>query len=440
MKPLKIVDSDEEIARKAREAFTNGIEIQLNEYDEFIKFNTVEELKSFLNKENEAWLWLEDFNTDAYDCIYNDFLRKHFFPVLTGLEKISVDWAAGKLSQAFSEFGAWKGILETFKFPFSNTKLGSKINSVAGDRPRVALYMILFSFRDYPRASANNHVHADFEGFFIPISSGNRPNKFHVQIMRDLDLVLEAQKELTLLKISRFLTGGDKIVPIELEKELGSLKKAVKDAEVASQELRNLKSFLEQENTDLCNKINADTTEMITSAKQTVQAAKDTYEAQIEIDASIKYWKAKEKTHSKEAESWYCRLLVLLVGCGFSPIVPYWCFSTDGMSAKKLVLGIYHPMHIFGTVLLLSIFSFAIRFASTQYSSQKHLFLESQERQTMLKTFLAFMNEGNIEGPNDKRVILETLFRPSQTGIIKDHGPIVPADNVINVFKDINGK
>jgi hypothetical protein len=258
--------------------------------------------------------------------------------------------------------------------------------------------------------------------------------------MRDFDLVLEAQKELTLLKVSRFLTGADKIVQIELEKELGCLKEAVKDAKVASQELRDLKALLEQENGDFCNKINAETEEMLTSAKQNVQTAKDTYETQIEIDASVKYWKAKEKSHSKEAKSWYCSLIGLLIGCIVSPIAPYLCFSTEGMSAKQLVLGIYHPMHIFGTVLLLSIFSFAIRFVSTQYSSQKHLFLESQERQTMLKTFLAFMNEGNVEGTNDKRIILETLFRPSQTGIIKDHGPIVPADNVINVFKDINGK
>ena len=53
---------------------------------------------------------------------------------------------------------------------------------------------------------------------------------------------------------------------------------------------------------------------------------------------------------------------------------------------------------------------------------------------TMLKTYLALMNENKLAEQEDRKIALDALFRPAQTGMIADHGSIVPSDTVVKII------
>lgn len=65
--------------------------------------------------------------------------------------------------------------------------------------------------------------------------------------------------------------------------------------------------------------------------------------------------------------------------------------------------------------------------------SNLHLSEDAHERVVMIQTYLSFVNEGQIN-ENDKNLILSSLFRPSNIGIINDESSVTVAD-IITAFK-----
>ena len=77
-----------------------------------------------------------------------------------------------------------------------------------------------------------------------------------------------------------------------------------------------------------------------------------------------------------------------------------------------------------GIMLVISTFGIWLtRLSAKIFVSNLHLRIDAGERAVMMKTYLALMREGNGLEENDRKLILQTLFRPSSTGIIKDDGP-----------------
>ena len=66
--------------------------------------------------------------------------------------------------------------------------------------------------------------------------------------------------------------------------------------------------------------------------------------------------------------------------------------------------------------------------------SNYHLSVDANERVIMLKTYLSLIKDGNGYDENDKKVILDNIFRPTNFGIIKDETSLTIAD-VISSFK-----
>ncbi|HBZ36947.1 MAG TPA: hypothetical protein DEO59_00225 [Balneola sp.] len=52
--------------------------------------------------------------------------------------------------------------------------------------------------------------------------------------------------------------------------------------------------------------------------------------------------------------------------------------------------------------------------------SNIHLRTDADERRVMILTYLSLLRRENAITEEDRKVILQTLFRPSATGIIKD--------------------
>lgn len=66
--------------------------------------------------------------------------------------------------------------------------------------------------------------------------------------------------------------------------------------------------------------------------------------------------------------------------------------------------------------------------------SNLHLSEDANERVVMIQTYLSFVQEGHGLEEKDKRLILSSLFRPSNIGIIKDESSVTVAD-IVTAFK-----
>jgi hypothetical protein len=190
--------------------------------------------------------------------------------------------------------------------------------------------------------------------------------------------------------------------------------------------------------------------EQVRATQEQVIAAKHTYENEVELHASVKYWADKRTSHFKGRIIWGLSLGVSLLGT-------FWAFRevlinpeiTEKLVVKSaevtataakivepvLLWGIINPLTISLSLVVLSIGSYIIKLNSQQFRTHQHLMLEAIERHTMLKTYLALMSENKLKDSEDRKIALDVLFRPASTGIIQEQGNVMPSDSIIKIMR-----
>ena len=86
-------------------------------------------------------------------------------------------------------------------------------------------------------------------------------------------------------------------------------------------------------------------------------------------------------------------------------------------------------------ILISTIGVWLIRLSTKIFISHLHLGIDTYERVTMIKTYFALLAEKRSLNDDDRELILQTLFRPSSTGFIKDDGPITIPETLVNTLK-----
>ncbi len=142
-----------------------------------------------------------------------------------------------------------------------------------------------------------------------------------------------------------------------------------------------------------------------------------TYDENLALHASVRYWSLQEKYHKR-----------MSIGFGIATIIVAVCvlwglyeyadhfltadFST--VQVSKLI-----------TAAILTTFGiWAVRTCANLFMAHTHLRTDAQERRTMMHTYLALLRRGQGPKEDERQLILQTLFRPSTTGMIKeDAGP-----------------
>jgi hypothetical protein len=104
-------------------------------------------------------------------------------------------------------------------------------------------------------------------------------------------------------------------------------------------------------------------------------------------------------------------------------------FASITNSIKTLSFAGY-LFYILSTTLVVWFMKIIIKIALSNY----HLYIDATERVTMIKTYLALLEEGTGYEKNDKKVMLNNIFRPTNHGIIKDETSVTVAD-IISSFR-----
>jgi len=81
----------------------------------------------------------------------------------------------------------------------------------------------------------------------------------------------------------------------------------------------------------------------------------------------------------------------------------------------------YWKLALLGLLAVLGVW--AVRLVVRMFLSDQHLATDAAERVTMVQTYLSLIEGGKLTSDDDRKLILQALFRPASDGIVKDENP-----------------
>lgn len=148
---------------------------------------------------------------------------------------------------------------------------------------------------------------------------------------------------------------------------------------------------------------------------QRLTTIEQTYDQKLALQKPVEYWQQKETHHKSRAR--IIGFVSTLVGLALTAVLgllAYWIFAHLGKDED--------PKHWQLGVLVITAF-FAIWFERVLvrlFFSHLHLAGDAAERGVMILTYLSIAREGGQFGTDDKRLILQHLFRTASDGLVKD--------------------
>lgn len=359
-----------------------------------------------LQQEIESWSWLEgiDHGLDGYEQLNQIGLKLN-----KELQKASP--SDSKL-QTFEE--KIEELSQERKIFLSQSVTGRFINSIEDKAVAVSCLRTLLNQQD-----------SDIEGIVTAIlyKKGLR-KKLLPEKQQFLDLMseirIQAKKQQESLEsesiaLEKRARESEQLV-ISLDDRV---KKAIQEAE------ENKDTFVDRVETDLQETINLNSKryesqieELNTKLESEKQKAKEkisnfveSYKSEIQLKAPVSYWEDNKKFHRKRAK--YFGIASLIIAPFIFALITWvgWeVLSTDSIVWGKI------GVIVFATSLAV----WLIRILVRMYLSHNHLELSSQERIIMTKSYLALLSEGGASSPEERQLVLQSIFKPSATGIISD--------------------
>lgn len=192
---------------------------------------------------------------------------------------------------------------------------------------------------------------------------------------------------------------------------------------------------------------NSDTT--LKDQKQRFDALYDLFHAQLRLKEPVELWRNRAEDHKKKSSTAFkififLTLLATLVGV----FVPY-CFGdyiassfftqvcsvTDPQECLRQ-FSAKGPLTVGGLLMVMSLALWAIRLQYRVYLSERHLSLDASEKEAFAQTYLA-MKEGAEVDASNEAIVLASLFRPTQDGIIKDDDSAMDVSMVAILAKQL---
>lgn len=147
------------------------------------------------------------------------------------------------------------------------------------------------------------------------------------------------------------------------------------------------------------------------------------------LRAPVEYWEDRQTHHAKRTRKTgilaFGSMALLAVGIG---LLAHWTFSELKMDEKP-------AMWRTTVLVLLGVLGvWAVRLMIRIFLSHSHLEIDAAERVTMVKTYLSLLESDKLPSDDDRKLILQALFRPASDGIVKDEGLPHPALEALTRF------
>ena len=429
--------------------------LPLRDGNEAYTFNSVEELESFIANEHKEWAWLE--NTPTPLIHFSRHLKTNVVNALLDLlSSIAEHWKDQNIEALNDDLTQLSNILTAMNFPFLCRSIGDAISRELIRSEIVAMNMLYLACtpNSGDHSAETTRILQKYDSI-SEFSNNGRVSTVTKAFLDSEGFRLKANRILGRLEILN-INGGVSELTSQLEnisKSVGAIQKECEESfiefegwkashksahtdwiDASEDELRGLGKRILKKYVRLKRDYFRRSAGLLEASEETVEKARQIYHSQIELDSAVEYWRNKRDSHRKSKNVWLVVLIGLLLSTGIAPFVIFQYLPVENFADDKLLLNIINPITLITSILVISLLSFTIRMCSRQFSTQQHLFLEAVERMTMLKTYLALMNENKLTEQEDRKIALDALFRPAKTGIIADHGSIVPSDTVVKII------
>jgi hypothetical protein len=215
-----------------------------------------------------------------------------------------------------------------------------------------------------------------------------------------------------------------------IDNEKTQLKSVKEDYSTNQNELIKLlnKYTKEVENNDTTLKNKLDEFEekysnFISNSKTDYENVKNFYDTELQLKAPSLYWKKRETQHLKK--SIYFAIGLGSVGLLLAVFLLYMVNSHEYLTWSNSAT----------TVIVATGGIWALKMLNKLFMSNYHLYMNAQERFTMINTYLSMISKSNLDNEKDKQYILDALFKHSSDGIINDTDFSLPINDLIKALK-----
>lgn len=160
----------------------------------------------------------------------------------------------------------------------------------------------------------------------------------------------------------------------------------------------------------------------------------NTFTHHLQYRAPALLWNTKGQEHRKASRRAFFAFLAVLVLTVVAAALVVFCFGdfvAESFSTIRCdpdtgicetAFSFKGPVTVGGLLLVASMLIWAMRFFSKIYLSERHLALGCEERKAFTEAYLALVMDNSVSREQEA-IVLATLFRPSQDGVIRDEDP-----------------
>jgi Family of unknown function (DUF6161) len=369
-------------------------------------FNDIEEIEMFVEREKSQWSWVASVESSKPR---NFNVSSWIATSLNGLTSAIAGLKAGTPLESSGLSDAFRTCFSENKIPVSETKLAKFIELLRRDDTEQA-YLCL----DFLGTGAQHATHS--------------VDKFRAGLA--VSSLLEGQNSKTPSAVKSSLTALEKGFRAKSE-ELARLTIAQKldferqkdrfDAleKTATARIKKAAKALGDRSIKHNRERVSELTQAGREAIESLKNTEKTYSEFMTLSAPVKYWKDKSTKHFSQATRLKWALIMFAVIGGGLLI-----YEIGNISAKALLIDEKaHPAGYWSQITVGVIFAtiafWIARIMTRLFLSQNHLAIDAEERATMVETYLALINNGFAE-KEDRHIVLQSLFRPTSDGIVKD--------------------
>jgi hypothetical protein len=372
------------------------LELDLGSNGGVVSFHSIGEIERWINDEVQFWQWLQKCTT--YDPQTRPIWGQQAGPWSTVIDRVNRLKSNPNNQDRAEHLKAIQLSLtdwyQTGKTLHSSTPKAKRLLEYNADPPNqrdivIAAYML---------------------GYFI-----NAPFNINLQRPGSIPAIIIALQEAILF--SKGVTGVSSA-------ELNALNELRETYAKLNDQFRNHihenNELIERTKGDfdaLSKSLSGQFASLFDSSKKTLEDITKTYDKKLALQSSVSYWTDKAIHHRNFSILFGSVFVLAIIAIGYLSFREIYPLLKD-MSPDKAI-----PYWIVALILITAVVSiWIIRLIVRVLLSHIHLQRDSSERATMLLTYLALLREGSGLKEDEKKLILQSLFRPSVSGIIKDDG------------------
>jgi hypothetical protein len=174
--------------------------------------------------------------------------------------------------------------------------------------------------------------------------------------------------------------------------------------------------------------------EKATFAEENFKNAEESILSKVETNASKSFWNEQATFFTTRYKFYlWTAIITTLILVVLLASYKYYLFSSI-ISIDSVKLSVKDIIAYGFIILLISLAIWIIRIFMKIALSSYHLSIDAKERVTMINTYISLMQEGNTITDDDKHIMIESIFRQTNHGIIKDENSVTVTD-IISSFK-----